>query len=213
MNNEVFRLEIDERQMQKMQYALRKYPEECNKGLASALNKTLSKANTVLQNGITSTYNIKKQDLTEGNQFRSESSKNLLKLHKAKPQDLSAGIIVRSSRLSFNVKRNMVSPTEPKSHRGKTMKQIKRIAPPKVKVRKGKSIKFKHGFVAKGKGNTVALFSREKDDRRMKMHHTLSTVHMTKEQDIRRKAQTTVDESLSQNVEREINFRLEKVRQ
>ena len=208
-----FRLEPDKRELERLQAALGKYPQECKKGMAAALNRTLSTTNTALQKAITQRYNIKKSELSGGKTFKSEGSNNLITLRKAKPQDLTSHIQLRGSRLTFNVKRSMVTPKQPKSHPGKTMKQIRRMAPPKVKVRKGGAVPYPHAFVAKGKGGVTALFSRDKDTEKLKIQHTLSIVNMTRNQEVRSQTLAAAQAALPKNVEREINYRLERVKQ
>ena len=130
--------QFDQNELRKLTDALKDIPKECKSGLVSAVNKSVKSTNTAMQKAITQRYNIKKQSLTNGD-FESASSSKLITVHQATKSSLNADILIESHRLSFNVKRGMVSPVTPKSYKGKTMKQIKRMSSPKVKVLKGKS--------------------------------------------------------------------------
>lgn len=210
--------QFDQNELKKLTNALKDMPKECKSGLVSAVNKSVKTTNTAMQKGVTQRYNIKKQSLTNGD-FESASSSKLITVHQATKSSLNADILIKSHRLSFNVKRGMVSPITPKSHKGKTMKQIKRMSLPKVKVLKGKSKAFKGGFIAtavttneKGeKKPTTGLFSRDKSSGILKFHRTLSVSHMVRQKQIAEATQKAAKEALTKNVAHEIEYRLQKV--
>ncbi len=190
--------QFDQNELKKLTNALKDIPKECRSGLVSAVNKSVKSTNTAMQKAITQRYNIKKSDLSGG-----------IKLNLAKKTSLEASIEVRGSRLALITARGMVTPKQPKSHKGKTMKQIKRVAPPKVKILKGKQKTYKHGFIATGKGGTVGLFTRDASGK-LEMQRTLSIANMTRQRQIAEATQKAAKESLTKNVEHEIEYRLQK---
>ena len=203
--------QFDQNELKKLTNALRDMPKECKSGLISAVNKSAKSTNTAMQKAITQRYNIKKSDLSGGNTFGSSSSNNLIKINLAKKTAIEASIEVRGSRLSLVTARGMVTPKQPKSTKGKTTKQIKRIAPPKVKILKGKQKSYKHSFIATGKGGTVGLFARDKSNDKLVMQRTLSIANMVKQRQIAEATQKAAKEALTKNVAHEIEYRLQKV--
>lgn len=191
--------QFDQNELRKLTNALKDIPKECKSGLISAVNKSAKSTNTAMQKANTQRYNIKKSDLSGG-----------IKLNLAKKTSLEASIEVRGSRLALITARGMVTPKQPKSHKGKTMKQIKRIAPPKVKILKGKQKTYKHGFIATGKGGTVGLFTRDASGK-LEMQRTLSIANMTRQRQIAEATQKAAKEALTKNVAHEIEYRLQKV--
>lgn len=209
--NAFIELEMDQKELQKLTKALAQYPEECKKGLVAAVNKSVSTTNTALQKNITERYNIKKGDLSGGSKFKGSGSNNLIKVNKASAANLGASIVVRGSRIALVTARGMVTPKAPKSHKGKTMKQIKRLAPPRVRVVKSQKKSYPHGFVIQGKGGTVGLFSRKKGGKKLEMQRTLSVANMAKHKTIEQETKRTMDQALKENTEHEIAWRLEKL--
>lgn len=199
---------FDPDELKKLTKALKKAPEECRKGLSSAINRSVKTTNTAMQRAVTTRYNIKKSALSGGDSFKSDSSNNLIKPILSTPAKLQGGIQVRGSRLSLVAARGMITPKEPKSHKGKTMRQIKRMAYPFVRVVKGKKTKYPHAFVAKAKGGTVGLFSRDKGSRKIQMQRTLSPANMVRETSVVNATQTAAQEALEKNVVHEIEYRM-----
>lgn len=115
---------MDPKQLKKLTKALDDAPGECRKGLVSAINRSVKTTNTAMQRAVTQRYNIKKSALSGGDSFKSDSSNNLIKPILATTSKLQGAIEVRGSRLSLVSVRGMITPKEPKSHKGKTMKQI-----------------------------------------------------------------------------------------
>lgn len=203
--------QFDQNELRKLTNALKDIPKECKNGLISAVNKSAKSTNTAMQKAITQRYNIKKSDLSGGNTFGSGSSNNLIKINLAKKTAIEASIDVRGSRLALVTARGMVTPKQPKSTKGKTIKQIKRMAPPKVKILKGKQKSYKHSFIATGKGGTVGLFARDKSNDKLVMQRTLSIANMVKQRQIAEATQKAAKEALTKNVAHEIEYRLQKV--
>lgn len=199
---------FDEKELKKLTKALKQAPEECRKGLSSAINRSVRTTNTAMQKAVTTRYNIKKGALNGGDSFKSDSSNNLVKPVLSTPVKLQGGIEVRGERLALVAARNMISPKEPKSHKGKTMKQIKRMAFPSVKVLKGQRTGYPHSFIAKGRGGTVGLFSRGKTTGKLTMQRTLSPANMVRETSVVNATQTAAKEALEKNVAHEIEYRL-----
>ena len=199
---------FDEKELKKLTKVLKKAPEECRKGLSSAINRSIKTTNTAMQRAVTTRYNIKKGALNGGDSFKSDSSNNLVKPILSTPAKLQGGIEVRGTRLSLVAARGMITPKEPKSHKGKTMRQIKRMAYPSVKVVKGQKTRYPHAFVARGKGGTVGLFSRQRGSRTIEMQRTLSPANMVRETSVVNATQTAAREALEKNVAHEIEYRL-----
>lgn len=206
--------QFDEKELKKLTKALKKAPEECRKGLSSAINRSVKTTNTAMQRAVTTRYNIKKGALNGGDSFKSDSSNNLVKPILSTPAKLQGGIDVRGERLALVALRGMITPKEPKSHKGKTMRQIKRMAAPSVKILKGKKTRFPHAFVAKGKGThtngqpVIGLFSRSKSGGVMMLKNTLSPANMVREASVVNATQTAAKEALEKNVAHEIEYRL-----
>lgn len=204
---------FDEKELKKLTKVLKKAPEECRKGLSSAINRSVKTTNAAMQRAVTTRYNIKKGALNGGDSFKSDSSNNLVKPILSTPAKLQGGIEVRGTRLSLVAARGMITPKEPKSHKGKTMRQIKRMAYPSVKVVnvkavKGQKTRYPHAFVARGKGGTVGLFSRQRGSRTIEMQRTLSPANMVRETSVVNATQTAAREALEKNVAHEIEYRL-----
>ncbi len=204
--------EADTGELRRLQRALERYPSECKKGMISAINKSLQSTNSAMQKAITERYNVQKRALNGGDTFRNDSSNNLIRQIKATQSNLGAQIVVRGSRLSLVSARGMVTPKGPKSHRGKTMRQIKRMASPSVKILKSGRKRYGHSFVAKGRGGVNALFSRDRSTGKLVMQRTLSPANMAKEDSVVSKTQNAATEALSSNVTHEIRYRLGRVR-
>lgn len=167
-----------------------------------------------MQRAVTQRYNIKKSALNGGDSFKSDSSNNLIKPILATSSKLQGAIEVRGERMALVAIRGMITPKEPKSHKGKTMRQIKRMAAPSVKVLKGKKTRFPHAFVAKGKGEhtngqpVIGLFSRSKNRGTMVLQNTLSPANMVRETTVKNATQKAAKEALEKNVAHEIEYRL-----
>lgn len=201
---------MDPKQLKKLTKALDDAPNECRKGLVSAINRSVKTTNTAMQRAVTQRYNIKKSALNGGDSFKSDSSNNLIKPVLATTAKLQGAIDVRGSRLSLVSARGMITPKEPKSHKGKTMKQIKRMAFPSIKVIKGKRTRYPHSFVATGKGGTTGIFSRDKSGR-LELQRTLSPANMVRETSVKAATQKAAKEALEKNVAHEIEYRLERL--
>ena len=202
---------FDPAELENLRRALSKAPGECEKGMVSAINRSVKTTNTAMQRAITKRYNITKADLTGKGKAKSEKSRNLIKPYYAAPGRLNAAIWLRGERLALVEIRNFISPSAPKSHKGKTMRQIKRIPFPTVKVVKGKKTRYVPGFVAKGRGGTIGLFSRGKTTGKLTMQRTVSIANMARYPAVTAAIKTAAAESLPKNVQREIAYRLSKV--
>lgn len=198
---------FDEKELKRLTKVLKKAPEECRKGLSSAINRSVKTTNTAMQRAATTRYNIKKGALNGGDSYKSDSSNNLVKPILSTPAKLQGGIEVRGTRLSLVAARGMITPKEPKSHKGKTMRQIKRMAFPSVKVIKGKRTRYPHSFVATGKGGTTGIFSRDKSGS-LELQRTLSPANMVRETSVKAATQKAAKEALEKNVAHEIEYRL-----
>lgn len=205
---------MDPKELKKLTKALKDAPKECRKGLVSAINRSVKTTNTAMQRAVTQRYNIKKSALNGGDSFKSDSSNNLIKPILATSSKLQGAIEVRGERMALVAIRGMITPKEPKSHKGKTMRQIKRMAAPSVKVLKGKKTRFPHAFVAKGKGEhtngqpVIGLFSRSKNRGTMVLQNTLSPANMVRETTVKNATQKAAKEALEKNVAHEIEYRL-----
>lgn len=202
---------FDPAELENLRRALSKAPGECEKGMVSAINRSVKTTNTAMQRAITKRYNITKADLTGKGKAKSEKSRNLIKPYYATPGRLNAAIWLRGERLALVAIRNFISPSAPKSHKGKTMRQIKRIPFPTVKVVKGKKSRYAPGFVAKGRGGTIGLFSRGKTTGKLTMQRTVSIANMARYPAVAAAIKTAAAESLPKNVQHEIEYRLSKV--
>lgn len=202
---------FDPAELENLRRALSKAPGECEKGMVSAINRSVKTTNAAMKRAITKRYKITPADLTGKGKAKSEKSRNLIKLYYATHRSLNAAIWLRGERLALVAIRNFISPSAPKSHRGKTMRQIRRISFPTVKVVQGEKSRYAPGFVAKGRGGTIGLFSRGKTTGKLTMQRTLSVANMARYPSVQTATQTAASEALHKNVQREIAYRLSKV--
>lgn len=201
---------IDGTALKELDKVLGEFPKEAVKAKLSAMNRTLSQTNTEIQRQITSKYNLKRSDLNGGKRYKSERSNNLIRVTKPSINRLVAAIEVRGSTLTLS--RFLQTPKAPVSHAGKTRKQISKIKPPTVKVKKGGKkpvITSKKAFVATGRGGVTGIFTR--NDKGMVMLRTLSTAAMAGDRDILANVRKKAEEVFLKRTEAEINYRLEKL--
>lgn len=188
-----------------MTKALKDVPQECKKGIVSAINRSVKSTNTAMQRAVTERYRITKGQLNG----KGGSSKSQIKLVFASSGKLEAGIQVRSTRMALDNSRGFISPKAPKSRKGKTMQQIKRLALPTVSVIKGQRTRFPHAFVAQGKGGTTGIFTRDgKKSYPVSMRHTMSPSNMVRYPAVVKKTDKAAKEALEKNVAHEIEYRL-----
>ena len=203
-------IRIDTSGIDKLYKELNKIPKEMPAAIVSSLNKTLISTNSQLQKQISGKYNIKKSDLNgTGKKYKSEKSNNLITIKKANYKNMSAYITVRGPVLTLS--RFLVTPKAPVSFEGKTMKKIKKIKRPKVRIIKGKSLnisKEHNAFVSKN-GEHLAIFERVENGL-INMMHTTSVAQMASDKDIAENVTKHSELMLSNKIEQEINFRLNK---
>lgn len=197
-------IKTNDEQFKKLFEALEVIPDEAQKACVTAINKTIAETNTNLQKAITQKYNITKRELSGGKKYKSDRSNNLMKVEKATFKDMSAAIDIRGTALTLN--RFRPSPDKLPTKKPKNIK---------VQVTKGKKLnvdpKIKP-FIIKGKGGTVGIFSRENDQRKMKMLRTLSTGAMARQEDVYKDVVEQQSKILDKKIEQEIKYRLSKLK-
>lgn len=198
---------MDSESLQKLTDALSKYPKECANGVVSAINKSVHGVDVELQRSISTRYNITKKELMGGGAFKSYGSNNLIRERKANFSNLNAGIEVRGSRLNAGA-RFLNTPKQPKSHKGKTMRQIKRMRYPRVTIIKGQK-KPLAAFVAYGKGGSRGVFVR--DGNKLKMQKTLSIAEMASNDTVWKETSKKSQKILQDKVAHELDYRLRKL--
>ena len=197
-------IKTNDEQFKKLFEALEEIPEEAKKACVSAINSTIKETNTNLQRAITQKYNIKKNELSGNSKYKSVKSNNLMKVEKATFKDMSAAIDIRGTALTLN--RFRPSPDKLPKKKPKNIK---------VQVTKGKKLNIganKKPFIIKGKGGTVGIFSRENDQRKMKMLRTLSTGAMARQEDVYKDVVEQQSKTLDKKIEQEIKYRLSKLK-
>jgi hypothetical protein len=200
-------MSINTNGMKSLSKTMKKFPGITEKALPPAINRTLTTVNTKMQKEITMKYRIKKSDLNGGSQYKSETSNNLIKIKKASNKDPSGKLTVRGSSLTLS--RFLQGNKSPVSHKGKTMKQIKKLKSPKVQVKKGDSKPVKGAFVQKAKG-TVGIFQRDQNGK-LQMLRTLSVAQMASNKEISNTANKIAKETLEKRLEHEMKRRIEKL--
>lgn len=199
---------MDKESLLKLQKALSRYPVECANGIVSAINKSMKSVDVEMQRAITKEYNVTKSDLNGGGAFKNASSRNLIKEHKANYANLNASIEVRGSRMNTGA-RFLSRPKNPVSHKGKTMRQIRKIKYPVVMIRRGTK-KPLAAFVAYGKGTSRGVFVRDRG--KLKMQKSLSTAEMASNEKVWKSTSDKAQSVLNDKVEQELNYRLGKLK-
>ena len=173
----------------------------------SALNKSADMVKTALKREIRQLYAITDAELSGKGGYKGFKSNNLITLRKATKGNCSSKIEVRGSTL--NLSRFLQSPKMPISHKGLTMKQIKKIKTPSVRVLKGqtKRLAGTHTFVASVNGRNLIF---ERDGKSLKVLRTLSTAQMASNANVSRKVNELAKGIIIKKVEQEIEFRLSK---
>lgn len=200
-------MEVDQKSLNRLTKALKQCPKECANGIVSAVNKSLHQVNTSMQKEITEQYNVSKSDLNGRGKFKSANSNNLIREHKANYANLNASIEVRGTPLNAGT-RFLSGKKALESCKGKTMRQIKRIKYPKVRVIK-KQKKPLAAFAAIGKGGTQGIFIR--DGKKLHMQKTVSTAQMAFNKEVWEKTSAQASDILQSKVEQELNHRLKKL--
>lgn len=197
-------VKIDDKELNKIYSALKKYPKVAKGATISALNRTVSSANAELQRNITKIYNIKKSDLSGGSKYQSEQSNNMIKVKKANASNLNAYIEARGSRLTLY--RFVRGSGTPDNRKGKRVS---------IRVKKGKTFKLSRTtFIQYGKGGALQIFSRKSGNRRIeRLLKTTSIAHMAAKEEVIKPTQEKAQETLKKRVEHEIEHRLSKIKQ
>lgn len=198
---------MDEKSLLKLTEVLEAYPKEAAAGIVSAVNKSVHSVNVAMKRSISKKYNLTQKDLNGGGAFKGAASNNLIRENKANYANLSASITVRGGMLNPGA-RFLSTQKQPRSHKGKTMRQIRRIKYPKVTIYRGAK-KTMPAFTASGRGGTTGVFVR--DGKKLKMQKTLSVAQMASNEDVWKQTSETAQKVLAEKVEQELNYRLGKV--
>lgn len=198
---------VDQQSLNRLTSALNQYPKECASGIVSAVNKSLHQVNTAMQKEITTRYNISKRELSGGSSFKSSGSNNLIRENKANYANLNASIEVRGSPLNAGA-RFLMGKKALQSRKGMTMRQIKRIKYPTVRIIKSQK-KPMAAFAAHGRGGVQGIFVR--DGEKIEMQKTLSTAQMASSDAVWKKTSVYAGAILNTKVEQELNYRLGKL--
>lgn len=197
---------MDQASLRKLTEELRAYPKEAKAGIVSAINKSVHSVNVAMKREICKKYNLAQKDLSGGGAFKSAASNNLIRENKANYANLNASITVRGGMLNPGA-RFLNTPKQPKSRKGKTMRQIRKIKYPKVMIFRGAK-KTMPAFTARGRGGTMGVFMRDGDT--LKMQKTLSVAQMASNEDVWKRTSETAQKVLAEKVEQELNYRLGK---
>lgn len=204
---------MDPESLRKLTDALNKYPKECANGVVSAINKSLHGVDVELQRSISTRYNITQKELRGGGSFKGSASNNLIREKKANYANLNAGIEVRGSRLNDGA-RFLNTPKHPKSHKGKTMRQIKKMRYPRVTIIKGKK-KPLASWVGIGKGNVRVIFVRNSapgpQGGMLSVKKTLSIAEMASNNTVWKKTSEKAKKILQEKVAQELRYRMKKL--
>ena len=201
-------IQIDTKNLDKLDIELKKFPKEAQKSIPAAINRTLSTVNTKMQREITTKYKLKKSDLSGGNKYKSEASNNLIKVKKASAMLPEGRIEVRGSTLTLS--RFLQGSKTPVSYKGKTQKQIKKLRPSRVQVKRGSTKSIKGSFLAKARGGTMGIFIRDLNGK-LKMLHTLSVAQMASNKEVAQATQVVATDTLNKRIEHEIEYRINKM--
>ncbi len=201
-------INIDTTKLENLSKVMKKAPPEITqKALPAAVNRTLTTVNTQMKKEITTRYKIKKSDISGGKKYKSESSNNLITVKKASSKNPSGQLTVRGSTLTLS--RFLQGQKTPVSHKGKTMKAIKRLKSPKVQVKRGGVKSVNRAFVQRSKGAT-GIFVRDQNNK-LRMLRTLSVAQMAGNKEVLKIAEQTAIDTLEKRMEHEIEYRLNKM--
>lgn len=198
---------MDSASLRKLTEALKDYPKEAANGIVSAINKSVHSVNVSMKREICKKYNLSQKDLSGGGKFKSAASNSLIRESKANYSNQSASILIRGGMLNPG-ERFLSTPKQPKSHKGKTARQIRKIKYPKVTVFRGAK-KTMPAFVARGRGGTMGVF--ERDGEKLKMQKTLSVAQMASNGEIWKQTSENAKKILDEKIKQELNYRLGKV--
>lgn len=201
-------ISIDTTKLENLSKVMKKAPPEiAQKALPAAVNRTLTTVSTQMQKEITTRYKIKKSDITGGKKYKSESSNNLITVKKASSKNPSGQLTVRGSTLTLS--RFLQGQKVPISHKGKTMKAIKRLKSPKVQVKRGGVKSVNRAFIQRAKG-TTGIFVRDENNK-LRMLRTLSVAQMAGNKEVLKVAEQTAIDTLEKRMVHEIEYRLNKM--
>lgn len=196
---------IDDRELQKIYDGLKEHEEVARKAIISAVNRTVKSANTELQRHISKNYNIKRQDLNGGSQYKGERSNNLIKVKNATTRDFNASIEVRGGLLTLY--RFVQGNNQPTNKKGTRVR---------VKVKKGKTLKMSNvNFInyPRGNKNNLQIFQRHKSGRDIsRLLKTISIAHMASNEKVIEPTQAKANETLQKRAAHELEYRLKKIK-
>lgn len=207
VNTGVVWAELNQKDLDQLMRVFRKAPQECRRGIQSAINTSLTQVRKSVKQAVTKRYVIGKEAV---------SGKALLAV-RAKPSDLNAKIYVTGHRYSLSdAHPGLISPASPVDRKGMTMNQIRRIPYPKVHITKARSVAFKGGFVTHGKGGYTGIFVRGKSKKYknvtvLEAQNTLSVANMVRADEVKVQYQATAREQLAIQAPKQIQKRLEKL--
>lgn len=196
---------IDDRELKRIYDGLKSHEEVAKKAVVAALNRTVQTTNSKMQSYIIKTYNIKKADLNGGNQYKGESSNNLIKVKKANYGKLNASVEIRGGYLTlYRFAQGDKQPTNKKGARVK------------VKVSKGKARKMSNvNFInyPRGNKNNLQIFQRHRDSRDIsRVLKTISVAHMAGNEKVAEPTQKIANETLQKRATHELERGLQKIK-
>lgn len=189
---------VDDKKLKKIYASLKIIEKQSPQAMANALNRATDTAKSKLSSNITKVYNIKKSALSGGGGFKSDESNNLIKVHKASKQDLSAYVDVRGRYLTLY---RFV----PSAYRLPNNKKGSKIA---VKVKKGKQKKLsKNHFInyPKGQRGNYQIFQKESATGQIRrLARTTSVAAMAKNEKVIEPTLAAAQEMLNKRIEHEL---------
>lgn len=206
-NTGVVRAELNQKDLEQLMQVFKKAPKECRRGIQSAINTSLTQVRKSAKKAVEKRYVIGKEAV----------SGTALLAVRAKPSDLNARIMVVGRRYSLSdAHPGLISPTSPVNRKGMTMNQIRRIPYPDVHITKARSVAFKGGFVANGKGGFTGIFVRGKSKKFknktvLEAKNTLSVANMVRADEVKVQYQATAREQLAIQTPKQVLKRLEKL--
>lgn len=194
---------VDDSELENIYQALKKYPKAAEKAIIRTKNDTAKRTLTPLKKLITSQYNIKQKDLMGGNQYKGETSNNLLKVINTNSINSNSGIRARGGHLTLY--RFIRGNKMPRNKKGKGYVT--------VQVHKGGTKKMsRYNFVQYGKGGALQVFQRPSNSRNIRrLLKTTSIAHMVSNEKVAPKAMEQAQEILKKRSEHYINQELKKI--
>ena len=197
-------VELGKDEIKNISQALKGHAEAAERAIIRTRNDVVERGMPKLTKHISKTYNISRDDLTNGKQFSSEKSKNLIKAKKTNSIHQSPRIEARGSHLTLM---RFVQENKP-NKKGVVSKMVK------VKVKKGRAKKMgKTTFINTDRNGNLQVFQRRSDSRKInKLLKTTSVAFMANNENVKPQMQDDIKVLLDKRSAHYIKQELKKIK-